>query len=323
MKQGKISIIVPVYNVEKYLCRCVDSLLNQTCRNLEIILVNDGSTDSSFQICNEYAKKDERIIVINKSNGGLSSARNAGLDAATGDYIGFVDSDDYVDVEMYERLLAAIPDQTSISNVMYVRSFEDGRLGKSAVPHTTDADISAKDYLRELLLHKGDVSACTKLFPKTLIANTRFTEGVLNEDLLFMTALLEKLSVIHFIGFVGYYYFVRKDSISSGYGKAVIDMVSNSVIVKERTMQLFPELKKEAERFALYQHMAYLLLIPKGKTKSNQAYKAAKKYIRKHFWGNLRNPYLTFKNKFTLFLQLFIPQSCAKIYQKKHFGKSV
>ena len=321
MKQGKISVIVPVYNVEKYLRRCVDSILNQTYRNLEIILVNDGSTDSSLQICNEYVQKDARIVVINKPNGGLSSARNAGLDAATGDYIGFVDSDDYIAPEMYERLLAAITDDMSISNVIFVRSFEDGRFGKSAVPHTADADISAKDYLRELLLHKGDVSACTKLFPRKLIADTRFAEGTLNEDLLFVTALLQRLSVIHFVGFVGYYYFVRGGSISSGYGKAVIDMVQNSIVVKERTLNLFPELKKEAERFALYQHMAYLLLIPKEKTKNNQTYKAAKKYIHKHFWRNLGNPYLKKKNKFTLFLQLFIPKICAQKYQKKHFGK--
>ncbi len=323
MKQGKISIIVPVYNVEKYLRRCVDSLLNQTYRNLEIILVNDGSTDSSLQICNEYAQKDARIVVLNKPNGGLSSARNAGLEAATGDYIGFVDSDDYVGVEMYARLLAAITDDTSIANVMLVRSFENGKFGKSSVPRTTDQDISPKEYLRDLLLHKGDTSVCTKLFPRALIGKERFVEGTLNEDLLFVTALLERLSVIHFVGFVGYYYFVRGGSISNGYGKAVIDMVQNSLVVKERTLRLFPELKQEAERLALYQHMAYLLLVPKEKTKNNQTYKAAKKYIRKHFWGNLGNPYLTFKNKFTLFLQLFIPKTCAKIYQKKHFGKSV
>ena len=323
MKQGKISVIVPVYNVEKYLRRCVDSLLAQTCTNLEIVLVNDGSTDSSLSVCNEYAQKDARIVVINKPNGGLSSARNAGLDAATGDYIGFVDSDDYIAPEMYERLLAAISDDASISNVMMARSFEDGTIGKSSVPRTTDEEISPKEYLRDLLLHRGDTSACTKLFPRALIGKERFAEGVLNEDLLFMTALLPKLTAVHFVGFVGYYYFVRGGSISNGYGKAVIDMVQNSVIVKERTLRLFPELKKEAERLALYQHMAYLLLIPKEKTKNNPIYRAAKRYIRKHFWRNLWNPYLTLKNKLTLFLQLFIPKTCAKIYQKKHFGKKI
>lgn len=100
-----ISIIVPVYKVEKYLKRCIDTIINQTYKNLEIILVDDGSPDNSGNICDEYAKKDGRIKVIHKENGGQSSARNAGLDIAKGEYIGFVDSDDYIDEEMYEKLI--------------------------------------------------------------------------------------------------------------------------------------------------------------------------------------------------------------------------
>lgn len=99
-----ISVIVPVYNVESYIHRCIDSILNQTYVNLEIILVDDGSPDNCGQICDEYAQKDNRIIVIHQSNGGLSVARNAGLNKCTGKYIGFVDSDDCIHPEMYERL---------------------------------------------------------------------------------------------------------------------------------------------------------------------------------------------------------------------------
>ena len=100
-----VSIIVPVYKVEKYLKRCVDSLTNQTLRDIEIILVDDGSPDSCSTICDEYAEKDERIKVIHKENGGVSSARNAGIDAAAGEYIGFVDSDDWIEQDMFERLM--------------------------------------------------------------------------------------------------------------------------------------------------------------------------------------------------------------------------
>ena len=99
----KISVIVPIYKVEKYLARCVDSIINQTYKNLEIILVDDGSPDGCGAMCDEYAKKDERIKVIHKENGGLSSARNAGLDIATGDYIAFVDSDDRLSSDAYEK----------------------------------------------------------------------------------------------------------------------------------------------------------------------------------------------------------------------------
>ena len=100
-----ISVIVPVYKVERYLCRCVDSIIAQTYTNLQIILVDDGSPDGSGAICDDYAAKDSRITVIHKKNGGLSDARNAGLVAACGSYIGFVDSDDYIEPEMFEELL--------------------------------------------------------------------------------------------------------------------------------------------------------------------------------------------------------------------------
>ena len=100
----KISIIVPVYKVEKYIHKCIDSILNQTFKDFELILVDDGSPDNCGKICDEYAKKDSRVIVIHKENGGLSSARNSGLDIARGDYIGFVDSDDYIENDMYELL---------------------------------------------------------------------------------------------------------------------------------------------------------------------------------------------------------------------------
>ena len=101
-----ISVIVPVYNVAAWLPRCVDSVLTQTYQNLEILLIDDGSTDASGEICDAYAEKDPRIRVIHKKNGGLSSARNAGLDVSNGQYIGFVDSDDWIEPEMYEKMLA-------------------------------------------------------------------------------------------------------------------------------------------------------------------------------------------------------------------------
>ena len=104
--EPKISIIVPVYNVEQYLERCVESLMNQSYKNIEILLINDGSTDNSGKLCDEIAKRDSRIAVYHKENGGLSDARNYGVDKATADFVGFVDSDDYVDEDMYEVLLS-------------------------------------------------------------------------------------------------------------------------------------------------------------------------------------------------------------------------
>ena len=107
-KKAKITVIIPVYNVEKFLRTCLDSVINQTYQNLEIICVNDGSTDSSPEILKEYFEKDDRIIIINKENGGLSSARNAGLDAATGEYVAFLDSDDWISKNFCKELLKSI-----------------------------------------------------------------------------------------------------------------------------------------------------------------------------------------------------------------------
>ena len=123
----KVSIIVPVYRVEKYINRCVESLINQTLSDIEIILVDDGSPDNCPAICDEWAKKDNRIKVVHKRNGGLSSARNAGLAVATGKYIGFVDSDDDVEMDMYEKMVS-VAEREQVDFVMadYFRIFENG-----------------------------------------------------------------------------------------------------------------------------------------------------------------------------------------------------
>ena len=183
MKNKKVSVIVPVYNMEKYLSRCVDSILAQTYKNLEVILVDDGSKDSSPAICDQYSERDSRVKVVHKENGGLSSARNAGLDVATGDYIGFVDSDDYISPEMYSVLCQCLENSDcEIANLMYVRADENGRTTPSKVPHNTDKEIEAEQFAKELMLHTGDVSVCTKLFCAGLFQNIRFPEGKLNEQ---------------------------------------------------------------------------------------------------------------------------------------------
>ena len=117
-RMPKISVIIPVYKVEQYLPECLDSIINQTYKNLEIICIDDGSPDNSGKILDEYASKDNRIRVIHKENGGISSARNAGLDIATGDWISFVDSDDWLDINTYEKLLSSA-DEANTDIVMF------------------------------------------------------------------------------------------------------------------------------------------------------------------------------------------------------------
>ncbi len=311
----KISIIVPIYNVEQYLDRCIKSIVEQTYRNLEIILVDDGSPDSCGDICDRWAKIDERIKVLHKENGGLSSARNVGLDVATGDYIGFVDSDDYIAPDMYETLLLAIgnKEESVLVNTMVCRFDDNGVMGLKA--ECKAETISSLEYLRRVLMHKGDVSACTKLFPSRLFENVRFAVGRVNEDVLLMLDIMGHINGIRFVGKVGYYYYIRQGSISSGFGKAICDMVDNSVTAYEYVINNYPELKDEAKRFVAYQHMAYLLLVPDDRT-GDLLYKTALLRLRKMWMSALFNRHLTLRQKAIITGLVVCPRKMAHIYQK-------
>lgn len=220
MTNSLISIIVPVYKVEEYLDECVQSLVNQTYKNLEIILVDDGSPDRCPQMCDEWARKDPRISVIHKSNGGLSSARNAGLDAAKGDYIGFVDSDDIIDAEMYEKLFEPFEDYLNIgiTSCMIYR-YVDGCI----TPYNKSWDVrkprllSYKDFALELLPCQRNFVICCKLFKKELVQGVRFEVGKRNEDSLFVFALSQNVNAFKQdmleVPFYGYYYRFRPNSI--------------------------------------------------------------------------------------------------------------
>lgn len=203
-----ISIIVPVYKVEKYIGRCIESLCAQTYRHLEIVLVDDGSPDSSGAICDAYAQKDSRIVVIHKKNGGVSSARNAGLDVARGDYIGFVDGDDYVSTTMYERLIGLFTKyDIDISVVGFANEKENGVFQ----PYCTEEGerlISGEEQLVYLLRNKlYSCSCCDKLFKRDVIGDIRLDEKITNyEDLLFLYEVMKRSRAASFDPEVGYYY---------------------------------------------------------------------------------------------------------------------
>lgn len=175
----KISVIVPVYNVEKYLPRCIDSILNQTYKNLEIILVDDGSPDNCPAICDEYAQKDSRIKVIHKANGGVSSARNAGIDVATGEYIGFVDSDDWIEPDMYEYLLInATKYKAEISKCGYFVS-------KSKTEHTPIGEDNGTFFSQEpiekrktIISNIENASICTAIYKRWLFDHYRLNSNL-------------------------------------------------------------------------------------------------------------------------------------------------
>lgn len=215
MENPIISIIVPIYNVEEYLPKCIDSILNQTYKELEVILVDDGSPDSCGKICDRYAKKDERVKVIHQKNGGLSAARNSGLDCANGEYIGFVDSDDYIEPEMYEKLLEAIIKNKcamSICNVNYV--FEDGKIIPKNLK-AKDEVFEFADAIREMNTYeKFDMGVWSKLFKKELFESIRFPVGKLSEDFYIMYRIFDRAQKVSYISETLYNYLQRTSSLT-------------------------------------------------------------------------------------------------------------
>lgn len=216
----KISVIVPVYNVEKYLAKCIESIINQTYKDLEIICVNDGSTDNSLQILESYAKNDDRIKIVNRENGGLSAARNSGLDVAAGEYCYFVDSDDWIELDTIEKLIHII---TSYNVDVVVHSALNIAEDESCV-------ITAKNnnqWFEKRSKHDGvyDVPleinrkipavAWNKLYKMEIIKqyNCRFHEGLVNEDELFIWTYMIHCKNYYYLNEKLYNYFRRSDSI--------------------------------------------------------------------------------------------------------------
>ncbi len=216
----KISVIIPVYKVEKYLRRCVDSIINQTYRNLEIILIDDGSNDGCSAICDEYAIQDKRVKTIHKENGGLSSARNAGLENATGEIIALVDSDDYINSNMFSDMMKQfIENDADIVMCDYQYAYSDEADSKSNSsnnnPIVTIIDGKSAQYQANESYERRVTFtvAWNKLYRKELFDGITYPEGRIHEDEARTHRLLYRAKKIAYIEYPYYYYFQRQDSI--------------------------------------------------------------------------------------------------------------
>lgn len=214
---SRVSVIVPVYNVEKYLDRCIESLIKQTYKDLEIILVDDGSPDNCGHLCDEWAKKDSRIVVYHKENGGLSDARNYGIDRCTGEYIAFADSDDYVAENyiefMYNLLVENRNCNVSACDICAVRN------GVEAPYSDFQGSVvfNRRDAFEKVLYHDLiDVAAYAKLYKKEVFDGIRYPVGRVYEDTYVFGDILNKTDYIVFGGEALYYYVQRDDSIVNG-----------------------------------------------------------------------------------------------------------
>lgn len=294
MGNAKISVIVPVYNVESYIGKCIDSIINQTYKNLEIILVDDGSTDNSPEICDKYAVGDERIIVIHKENDGVSSARNEGIRIATGDFIGFVDGDDFIESDMYETLVSMITsDDIDIATSGYCMEYPDGKVvfmkNEDEVPA---CPMDTKDFLRYVFIRDKYRNVAgyivTKIIRTSVIRenNILFDEKLLiGEDVLFMAEVFIKSQKVVYTEEHLYRYFQSYTSAYHNY-KIRIDSIG-SLVAYEKVAELFSEndidenIIDYVKRFLVY-HASLLL---KMSYENNYFHKAdeIKSVIRKYF----------------------------------------
>lgn len=207
-----LSVILPVYNVEKYLTKSVTSIINQTYKNIEIILIDDGSTDSSGEICDQLALTDNRITVIHQENRGLAAARNAGLDSASGKWIAFLDSDDWVANEMYEKLISACEETGCELSFCDSVDAHEGQEPTQVVVNNCEPQLMTIDEYLRLLINKDKarLEVWNKVWKRELIDETRYVPGQVSEDIHFNREVLQRLERIAYVPEHLHYYLVQR-----------------------------------------------------------------------------------------------------------------
>lgn len=215
----KLSVIVPMYNSEKYIGRCIDSIIKQSFKDLELILVNDGSKDNSFGVAKKYAESDKRITIIDKKNGGAGSSRNAGLDVAKGEYVTFVDSDDWLDIDAYEYIFSLKEFEYADIFVFGMRHVCGNKVD-SAQKNTESVQIlSGTKRWDKFYGVNGQISTfscCNKIYKRKIIENIRFIEGKTGEDIYFNYEAFSGSEKVVVADRVFYNYFTREGSVSYG-----------------------------------------------------------------------------------------------------------
>lgn len=292
-----ISVIVPIYKVEEYLDECVSSIVAQRYHNLEIILVDDGSPDNCPLMCEEWAKRDSRIVVVHKSNGGLSSARNAGLEIAKGDYVSFIDSDDFLEKDTYDVLLAALQrnQQCDIASCM-LNKYVDGVVSpynKNWIP--SGDRVVEYDKFAELCLSCAiNFTVTSKIFKKNLVENVRFREGRTNEDTLFMFDLSkiiekERVSMVEVPNHL-YYYRMRSDSIcNEASNPLTIQVLKNYEEIIDYYKKINSRTYKKTKRFHDSCLVNFLYGISKDKSLKEKYYSGYITYLKEMSLGDILN----------------------------------
>lgn len=276
-----ISIIIPVYNVAAYLNRCITSIVEQSEKMLEIILIDDGSTDGSDNICDIWAKKDSRIHVIHRQNGGAASARNDGLNIAAGEFIMFVDADDYIATNLCSKLLNEIKKSSDVDCVICGLAFVNDQ-GQVGHPQAVDNSItmSGIDSLKDRYLHHVNrlniIGPCGKLFRRSIWDNLRFTDGIYYEDLDLAPYVFTKCRKVICIPDIGYYYYQHSGSASHGTGTDH-KRYTDSIIIRNKHYTFYKSIGEDDLAVSVAQKLLDLIItsacnqwIPEEEMKNSQ-----------------------------------------------------
>lgn len=293
----KISVIVPVYNTEKYLDKCLNSLAKQTLKDIEILVINDGSPDNSEEIIKKYEKEYPEIIKYYlKPNGGLSDARNYGIEKATGDYIGFVDSDDYVEKDMFEKLYSkAISNNYDIVVSDLYMVYEDNN-NRDVISSCVYSDYTNKEKIKALMTYIYP-TAWNKIYKRELLENIKFKKDIWFEDVEFMLRLFPNINNIGVVKEPLYNYLQRENSITYTFNKKLYNFIDNmeGIIDYYKQNNLYDEYKEEIEYlYVRYAFATFMKRLAKAKDKKiyKEGYQYAKVKVNKYFPNYKRNKYL-------------------------------
>lgn len=299
-----LSVIVPVYNVERYLNRCVDSILAQSYQNLEIWLVDDGSTDFSGEICDEYEKKDPRVRVIHKANGGLSSARNAGLEKAQGDYLAFVDSDDWLEPDAYAQMLA-LAQKYDVKLTVAGRYDADETTGQRQLglcPRKEEV-ISGEEMVGRIFLWDNcDSAAWDKLYHRSLFQGLRYPVGKICEDVPVTYRIALRAERVAMCDKPVYNYFHRQGSITTAaVSEKSFHFSQHTAEIYPYIREKYPKIEAQARYFRVRSLSHILLLLEQGpedvRKRFSQQYRASRKALGKHASFILKSPYFGEKER--------------------------
>ena len=309
-----ISVIVPVYNVEKYLNECINSIVKQEYKNIEIILVDDGSTDTSGKMCDQLATTDERIRVIHKKNGGLSDARNHGISEAHGTYLAFIDSDDFVSQDFISSLYRnLVQNDADIAVCGFNRYFDEQNIINDQI-QGIDKKLSPEEAIKYLNIYGYySDSACNKLFQRSLFVDIEFPVGRLFEDTLVMVKIFDRTKAVYYNSNAKYFYRQRKGSIvtTPQNAKKQIDAATS---VKEYIDKNHPELTPFVNQriFGTYVYYYNSLLMNDGDTEERKRVRSELKRINKQMtYEGLKRV-----KKIQYGLLLYLPLIYGVIYKK-------